>query len=284
VAIVLFVAGAGAVVAAAELSDRSVKAPASPFERTVKVSAMSEIDVVPDEAVLSLSVTTSDEKDLLRAKAENDKRTRAVLQSIRAQGIADKWVKLSSLQIRPEHERSMRQMVKSELGLSNREVLQYSVDRGIDVTLDNFGILEAVLSGSLKAGATSINSVLFRTKKHREHQFETRRLAVTYAKEKAGHLAELNGLTLGKAIEIEEEVEGDMHTFGGGMGMGGMGENAQNEVRGAKVLLVSAQDKNRISKKDEQPAGDANVENTIPPGQITIRAIVTITFELKEPK
>jgi len=70
-------------------------------------------------------------------------------------------------------------------------------------------------------GANRVTGILFRTTKHREHQVEARRLAVAYAKEKAGHLAELNDLALGKAITIEEDVEGDNHTMGSGGGMGG---------------------------------------------------------------
>ena len=78
-------------------------------------------------------------------------------------------------------------------------------------------------------GANTVSGILFRTTKHREHQFEAHQLAVAYAREKAGHLAELNGLALGKAITIEEEVEGDIHTRGFGGGMGGMaGDSTSN--------------------------------------------------------
>ena len=48
-------------------------------ERSIKVTAKSEVKVAPDEAVLELAVHTQD-KQLLAAKRENDKIASAVLE------------------------------------------------------------------------------------------------------------------------------------------------------------------------------------------------------------
>jgi uncharacterized protein len=243
-----------------------------PTARTIKVSAMREIEVVPDEVVLSLSVITDDEKSPLPAKSENDKRTRAILKTLKSHRIEDKCVKIDCLEVRPEY--------------LHGDLLKYAVTRGIDVTLQDFELLEPILSDALRVGANRVSGILFRTTKHREHQFEARRLAVAYAREKAGHLAELNGLALGKAITIEEEVEGDIHTrgSGGGMGggMGGMASDSKVDTGRARVVLVGMGKDREGTEVAAQTTPDAR--QTIAPGTITISATVTITFELKEPK
>lgn len=243
---------------------------AEPPMRTIKVSAMREIQVVPDEVVLSFSVVTKDEKSPLPAKSENDNRTRAILRMTNRHRIEDKYVKIDCLEIQPVYMRG--------------EFQHYSVTRGIDITLQDFNLLEPILADALALGADRVSGILFRTTKHREHQFETRRLAVMYAKEKAGHLAELNGLALGKAITIEEEVEGDVHTrglgFGGGMG-GMAGDPSEGTSRPRVILVGMGKDRPETEGADQTTR---NARETVAPGTISVSATVTITFELKEPK
>jgi uncharacterized protein len=241
---------------------------AEPPARTIKVSAMRAIEVVPDEVVLSLSVVAEDDKSPIVAKAENDKRTRAILAALKKHHIDDKYIKIDCLEMRPTYHPN------------TRELLDYSVTRGIDVTLQDFNLLEQVLSDSLQAGANRVSGILFRTTKHREHQIEARRLAVAYAKEKAGHLAELNDLALGKAITIEEDVEGDSHTMGSG-GMGGMGGMSTSDNGKPKFILASMTKDEK--KADAKAPATPDAGQTIAPGTITVSATVTITFELKEP-
>ena len=241
-------------------------AAAEPLPRTVKVSAMRSIEVVPDEVVLSLAVTAEDEKSPITAKAENDKHIRAILAALKKYRVEDKCIKMDCLQIQPMH------------SSNTRGLLGYKVTRAIEITLQDFGLLEPILSDALRAGANRVDGILFRTTKHREQQAEVRRLAVMYAKEKAGHLAELNDLQLGKAITIEEDVEGDAHTTGSGGGMGGM---SMSDRGTPKFLLASMNTDDKATDAKAPATPDAG--QTIAPGTITVSATVTITFELKEP-
>ena len=241
---------------------------AEPPARTIKVSAMRSIEVVPDEVVLSLSVVAEDEESPIVAKALNDKRTRAILAALKKHRIDDKYIKIDCLEMRPSHHPN------------TGELVDYRVTRGIEITLQDFNRLEPVLSDSLQAGANRVSGILFRTTKHREHQIEARRLAVAYAKEKAGHLAELNDLALGKAITIEEDVEGDSHTIGSG-GMGGAGGMSMSDKGTSKFMLASMTKDEK--KADAKTPATPDAGQTIAPGTITVSATVTITFELKEP-
>lgn len=146
------------------------------------------------------------------------------------------------------------------------------------------GILPCLAAACPVQGADPDRSItvsaradIFVTTKHREQQFEARKLAVEHAKEKAAHLTELNGLKLGKAIRIEESVEGDIHTEG--FGFGGMAASDAGERPGrAKIHLVAAD--LPATKRGEKPP--AAPRKPIAPGQLTISATVTITFELTE--
>jgi len=109
------------------------------------------------------------------------------------------------------------------------------------------------------------------------HAVDSTPLAVAIAKEKASHLAELSGLMLGKAIAIEEGLEGNVHTpfmacvaSSAGLDDGG----------GVKGRLISYR---QAPGKPAAQHGKAPAERQpIAPGQIMITANVTITFELLE--
>jgi uncharacterized protein len=245
---------------------------AEPPQRTVKVAAMRDIDVTPDEVVLSLVVNTEDETDLIAAKSENDRRTAAVLKAIKSRHIEDKNLKIDCLEIRPTYDSNNRY-----------QLVEFVVHRKIEVTLQDFSIMEPILTDAIQAGVNGVDGILFRTTKHREYQFEARRSAVEYAKEKAGHLAELNGLVLGKAITIEEDVEGDIHTNGGGMSWGVTARNnSQLPSPSVKIFLASQ----KKSEPESQNAGSAkatDADSILAPGVLTISSTVVITFELQEP-
>lgn len=248
---------------------------AEPAQRTVTVSAMAEIDVVPDELVINFQVDTKDPKDLLKAKADNDRRTRRVLEVVRSYDVPQGQVRIDYVDMGRRYRRY------------DYQADGFGVTRNIEVSLKEFDIQDTLIQDALNEGATEVGGLLFRTRKNREHQFEARRLAVLYAREKAAHLAELNGLKLGKPVSIDEAVEANMHTIG--MGMGGMGMGmgdftgaANAPAEGPKVRLATM-----TTLPSEPPAGaskpkPAEKQDTIAPGVIVISSTVTITFELVE--
>lgn len=238
--------------------------PAKSQERTVRVSAQSVVHVSPDEVVISLEVATRD-KDLTTAKTDNDKRTQAILALGKKYRLADNAVKIDTFTIQRQYDRS------------EQVFIGYRVNRQIEFVLSDFNEFDSLISSALAAGATSLDNILLRTTKHLEHQWEARRKAVEIAKEKAGHLASLNGLVLGKAIEIEEGVEGDDHTGGMG-GMGGFMANKESD----KVKIRFASMANE--KESGKAANASKPQTTVALGQISVRATVNITFELIAPK
>ncbi len=129
-----------------------------------------------------------------------------------------------------------------------------------------------MVSDALAAGITRLDEVLYVTTKHREYQFQARELAMDIAKEKAGHLAEMNGLKLGKPIRIEISLQG-----GRGTGWNLMRRAA---VGRAKVHLVSMAAETRTTprRSDKRPVK----QQPIAPGLISIQCTVKINFEMIE--
>ena len=83
---------------------------AEPAARTVKVSAQSQVQVAPDEAVISLEVATSD-NNLMTAKADNDKRTQSILALGKKYRLPDNAVRIDTFTVRRQLDREQKAFV-----------------------------------------------------------------------------------------------------------------------------------------------------------------------------
>ena len=149
------------------------------------------------QVVLELGVQTK-HKELLEAKAQNDVISADVLALTRKHEIPGPDVQLTDLDVSPDY------------GPYNRRQstpVAYTFQRSIEIRLTDFGKIEPLLADAFDAGLSDVRQLHFRVSNQRQHQFEARKLAVTYAREKAEHLTELTGMKLGAPIRIEEDVE-----------------------------------------------------------------------------
>ena len=228
---------------------------------SIRVTAKSEVKVPPDEVLLFLVVDTRSDT-LLEAKDENDQITAAVLTATADHSVDEADVQVTDIEVSPYY---------GESGRRFGTPLAHGFLRSIQVRMTDFAELEPLLSDAFAAGLTRIDGLQFRVSNQRAHQFEARALAVTYAKEKASHLAELTGVKLGLPTHIEEDVE-DNWRAGGFGGTGGMGASIvrrpRTRVAGGQVLpgFVALQ----MDKADVLTA----------PGEITISANVTIVYAI----
>jgi uncharacterized protein YggE len=259
-------------------------AAAEPEKRTVNVSAMAEVKVAPDQVVFTLGITTQDQESLAGAKAANDQKTRAVLAVLQKNGVPKENIQVSSIQMGPVYKKRFAQDAGRQRVIEERQVDYYYVTREIEVVLTQFEAVERTIDGAVAAGASHVGDLLFRTTKNREKQVEARRKAVEYAKEKASHLATLNGLKLGKALKIEEDVESSLHTTGWGEArtnvMAGDSASLRTPKPWANIHLTAGGAKPPGATRAK--AEDAGAGELLPPGIIVISATVTITFEMVE--
>jgi len=222
--------------------------------RSIAVTGQAEVRVTPSQANIVFGVETLN-KALALATDENDKRVRAVVQSLQALGVAAKDIQTDYIQVEPRYD---------DVG-ANTVLRHYVVRKTIAVTLRDVSVFERSLSGALQAGATHINSVQFLTTDLRKYRDEARARAIQAARQKAVALAgELNA-RIGKVITIQE--------FGGGAPW-----YSYNNVWGGSRF--GGPGSNQVTVQSADGGGDTLGE-AIALGQIGITASVSVSFELE---
>jgi len=163
-----------------------------PRPRLISVTGTAEVNVPPDEVVLSLGVESRD-KDLSVAKAQHDSHVKKLLAEARSAGVEDKYIQTSALRMQPEY--------------SEEKVprfLAYEVSQSIKVTLTDLSKYEALMTKLLESGVNRVDSVEFLVAEPRKYKDEARAKAIRAAREKAVAMAAELGQTIGKPWEISE--------------------------------------------------------------------------------
>jgi len=217
-----------------------------PRPRLISVTGTAEVNVAPDEAVLSLGVESRD-KDLSVAKAQHDSRVRKLLAEARNAGVEEKNIQTSALQMRPEY--SEEKVPK---------FLAYEVSQTIQVTLKDLSKYENLITKLLESGVNRIDSVEFLLAEPRKYKDDARVKAIRAAREKATAMAAELGQTIGKPWDISED------TFNG--------------VFAQTNSFVQA---NNYAVQASYDRGPAAEESTVAPGQVSIRASVRVSFQLE---
>jgi uncharacterized protein YggE len=218
--------------------------------RLVTTTGEAEVLVVPDEVVLTLGVETSD-KNLGEAKRKNDAIVAAVLAAAQADGVDPKYLQTDHISIEPRYRDSYEQ----------RDFVGYFVRKTIVMTLKDIEAFDAVLTDALEAGATYVHGIQFRTTELRKHRDAARALAIRAAHEKAVALAQELGQEVDEPYAIHEEQSGWWSSYNSWWGgpAGGMTQNVIQETGSA-------------------PAG---TDGTLAPGQISVTARVSASFEME---
>ena len=218
--------------------------------RLVTTTGEAEVLVVPDEVVLTLGVETSD-VDLSQAKQQNDDIVAAVLAAAQADGVDPKHLQTDHISIEPRYRDNYEQ----------RDFIGYFVRQTIVVTLKDIAKFDAVLTDALEAGATHVHGIQFRTTELRKHRDAARKLAIQAAREKAVALAGELGQEVGQPHEIREDQSGWWSSYNTWWG-GRAGTMTQNVIQEGGATFVGT-------------------EGTLAPGQISVTARVTVSFEME---
>ena len=139
----------------------------------------------------------------------------------------------------------------------------YFVRKTIVVTLKDLKQFESLLSAALQAGANYVHGIQFRTTKMRRHRDEARNLAIKAAGEKAHAMAAALNQTVGRPHTIRENHAGWWSWYNASWGSRWNGAMAQNVI---------------------QNAGNApsNSGDVVAPGQLSVTAQVSVSFELQD--
>lgn len=238
-------------------------------ESSVSVTGNGLVLVEPDQVVLTLTLTTTDD-DLIRVRKSSDEEARTVQTLATKQGIDGEGFKVSRLDLSLDFNRQL-----------NRQI--YEVERDVTLVLNDLAKLDALLNDLLAQRNLKINSISFVTSKAKEHEFEARRLAVSNAKEKATHLAELNDLTLGMAIDIniyDESADAFVTSIIPTVGANeGNSNDPFGKSRDARNKPISNSNVQYIAHQEDERGAQAG-KKLFALGKIEITATVEIEFEL----
>jgi uncharacterized protein YggE len=218
--------------------------------RLITVNGTAEVRVVPDEVLITLGVETWDE-DLDRAKRENDRRVRQIVALAKSHGVGEQHIQTDHISIEPRYRDSYEK----------RDFIGYFVRKTIVITLRDLSRFEDLLASVLQGGVTHVHGIQFRTTELRKYRDEARALAIQAAREKAVALAGELGQEIGQPRTIHEDQASWWSWYNSWWGArwgGGMTQNVIQEAGGVAM----------------------GEDGALAPGQITVNARVTASFEL----
>ncbi len=217
--------------------------------RPITTTGDAEIKVAPDEVIVVLGVETWD-KNIQIAKKQNDDRIKRITALTKDFGIDPKYVQTDQINVEPRWRNGT---------YTDADFIGYFIRKTMVITLKDVSKFEDVFTGALGAGATHVQGVQFRTTELRKYRDQARALAIQAAKEKASALAGELGRKIGEPQSIQENSSGWWSSYSSRWG-GAMTQNVMQNVGGGSAF------------------GD---EGTFAPGQISISARVTVTFDLE---
>ncbi len=207
----------------------------------------------PDKVILNFGIETRDTQ-LLAAKQKNAEIWKKAAAALKESGVPDKDVQTDYLSIEPRY-RNYNE-IDEPIGYVTRNLFV--------VTLTDPAKVETLISKMLEVGVNHVNGVEFQTTQFKQHRESARELALTAAREKAVKMAAVLGCSIGKPLAVNETYGGGSWYFSSwsGWGYGRSSAMSQNVV----------QDTRGSGGEDPQ---------SLALGKISIRAGVSVTFELK---
>jgi uncharacterized protein len=228
----------------------SVNALAAEGDHLISVTGDAELKVVPDEVTIVVGIETLD-KELAKAKRENDERLKRIIAAAKAGGVEDKRIATDSIQIEPEY--------STDNSERRRVVVNFLVRRTVQLVLREVPRFDDLLTAVVNAGANLVHDVRFSTTDLRKYRDRAREQAMKAAHEKAAALAATEGLKLRKPRSINEQ--------GGGWWAGYGSFN-----RGASLAQNFSQN---------ATASAGSTDGASAPGLISVSASVSVTYELE---
>lgn len=180
---------AGAFCAAPALADQHV----SPA--TITVTGEGVVTAAPDLATVSLGVTTQG-STAAEAMAANTAALTAVLERVKAAGVAARDIQTSTLNLNPNWSNSD--------GSSMPVIQGYVATNVVQIRVRQLSGLGAVLDAAIADGANTLNGISFGLAEPEPAMDEARKEAVAEARARAELLTTAAGVGLGRIVSISE--------------------------------------------------------------------------------
>lgn len=224
----------------------------TPVRRTINVTGEAQVNVPPDEVIMTLGLETHDQSFEV-AKHENDQRLADFLALVKAYNIPSDQVRADFIGISPYYPYQTNNT--------------FVVRKTVVVTLKDISKFEDFLTLAVNSGVTSVQSIQFQTTELRKYKDQARAMAIQAAKEKADAMAGQLGEKVGRPASINEDQVGWYSYYDNynwwGQQYGGQQANAVQNVAQAPS------------------SGNSNNDGTAAPGEISVTAHVSVVFDLE---
>ena len=193
VLMVLVVLGLIAMGIVSLLRDRIV----NPVMDQVTFTAEGRAFAKPDIAQVVLGVETPKKATAAEALKDNSTKINQVIAKIKAQGVADKDIKTTSFNLRPDYD------YNSENGSSR--ISGYIVNQSVTVKIRNLDKIGTIIEQATSVGANQAGGINFTIDDQENIKAVARAEAVAKAKVKAREMSKLTGIRLGKLVNVYED-------------------------------------------------------------------------------
>jgi len=167
---------------------------------SISVTGEGWADVRPDLAAAQIGVQTRDQ-DAGRAVEANNQKAQAVIEAIRALGIAEADILTSQFSVYGQ------EGFDKETGEPSGAVT-YIVDNTVSVTIRDLSQVGPVLDAALGAGANTVQNLSFTVEDQTAALREARDKALADAKARAEQIAQGAGIELGSLLNLSESQFG----------------------------------------------------------------------------
>lgn len=161
---------------------------------TLSLSAFGETMVAPDQATITLGVSVQ-EPTASAAMAANRTRMNATIAALKAQGIAEKDIQTSGLNLNPQYVYEQNKP---------QRLTGYQANNNVTITVRDIAKLGTVIDAVVAAGSNQINGISFGLANPRAAEDAARKAAVQALSAKAALYAEATGLRLARLVNLSE--------------------------------------------------------------------------------
>ena len=236
------------VLSAAALSACSIQI-ADPSQNTIKVSASSEMKAVPDSAELSFAVI-SEGTEPEKIQQENAEKVNKITEALKSSGVQAESIKTDYSELRQKYEYELHTSDNTE-----DHPNEYKMSTGLTVSDIAISDVGKMMTDLAQNGATEMGDVRTYSKEYDELYQKALSEAMTEAKGKAESLAKDAGVSISKAVSVEE----------------GYQDKSSKYISARNYAMETAAD------GAAAPTANMNFE----PGEIDISASVTVEYGIQ---
>lgn len=196
---------------------------------TITVSGEGEANAVPDTATFSVTVQET-AKDVKTAQDAASKKSNAVVDYLKGEGIADKDIQTADYSVYPQYEYSSAVCSGGYCPPGKQTLTGYQVSQTITVKVRDTEKAGDLLSGVGAKGVSQVSGLSFTIDDEDALQQEARDEAIAKAKGKAEQLARSLGVHIVRVVGFSENGSYPMpYAYGrGGVAMDAMETKAQS--------------------------------------------------------